>query len=129
MSTLDATRSNGSRYRHQNDREVYFYPPHDCAPEWGGRFTCVACWQHGIGDLERHRKQHCPNWNALNRINNGFERQFNAGMAPPNVVQPFRLLGEHYRMVKGRHGIMPHHIMRWQDEDWGPYTPMVTPRE
>ena len=127
MATADATRANGARYRNQNDRVSNHVPRHDTAPEWGGRFTCVACWQHNIVDIERHRSQHCPDWNALNRINNGYVRQFNSGMAPPGVLLPLVLTGEHYRMVKGRFGIQAHHIMRWQDENWGPYDQLQCP--
>ena len=127
MSTAAATRSNGTRYRSDNDRVPDHVPRNDVAPEWGCQCTCVACWTHGLPDLERHRRQSCDDWNALNRLNNGFVREFNAGMAPPNTLTPHVLSGEHCRMVKGRFGIMPHHIVRWQDENWGPYSPMDAP--
>lgn len=127
MSTQDATRANGTRFRSQNDRVQPHVVKNDSAPEWGGRFTCVACWRHDITDLERHRKRDCDDWNALNRINNGFVRQFNAGMAPPHHTSPEILLGEHYRLVKGRFNLLPHHIMRYQTEDWGPYDPLEAP--
>ena len=133
MTSRDATRSNGGRYRSQQDRENHHIREHDSAPEWGNRFTCVACWQHNIPDLNRHRNQHCEDWNALNRINCGFQRQWQEGRAPMDGTGAYPayapvLLGEHYRMVKGRYGILPHHIMRWQNENFGPYDPLQTPQ-
>ena len=127
MATASATKSNGSRFRSDNDRVPHHVPKNDVAPEWGNQCTCVACWTHGITDLERHRRQSCDDWNALNRINTGFVREFNAGMAPPHTTQAYILSGEHHRMVKGRWGIQPHHIMRWQNENWGPYSPLDAP--
>ena len=127
MSTADATRANGTRFRAQNDREQPHIIKNDSAPEWGGRFTCVACWRHGITDIERHRKRDCDDWNAFNRINNGYLRQFNMGMAPAHTTAPQVLHGEHYRLVKGTFNLMPHHIMRYQTEDWGPYDPLQAP--
>ena len=133
MATRDATRSNGGRYRNQNDREPHHIREHDSAPEWGNRFTCVACWEHNIGDLDRHRKVSCEDWNALNRLNTGFQRQWQEGRAPNDPLtfmypdKPYVLMGEHYRMVKGKHGIMPHHIVRWQNENFGPYDALQVP--
>lgn len=132
MTTRDSTRSNGSRYRAQNDREVVHVVAHDIAPEWGNLYTCVACWQHNLNDLTRHRQQFCEDWNPLNRLNLGFNRQFSQGLAPLDTngnypATAYVLKGEHYRMVKGRYGIMPHHIMRWQDENYGPYDPLQAP--
>jgi hypothetical protein len=133
MATRDATRSNGGQYRNQNDCEPHHIREHDSAPEWGNCFTCVACWQHNIPDLTCHRNQHCEDWNALNRINCGFQRQYNEGRAPNDPYtgfypdKPYVLTGEHYRMVKGRYGISPHHIMRWQNENYGPYDPLESP--
>ena len=37
------------------------------------------------------------------------------------------MTGEICHMVKGRCGVMPHHVMRWQDENWGPCDPMEVP--
>ena len=113
MTSRDATRSNGSRFRQQPEREVHHLRENDTAPEWGGHFTCVACWQHGISDLNRHRMQHCEDWNAFNRINCSFQRQHREGRSPldANGAPPataFVLSGEHYRMVKGRYGLLPH---------------------
>ena len=133
MTTRDTQRSNGGRYRNQNDRELTHIREHDSAPEWGNRFTCVACWQHNITDIVRHRSQHCEDWNALNRINCGFHRQWTEGRASLDAsgsypTKPYILKGEHYRMVKGRYGVQPHHIMRWQDENFGPYDPLIVPQ-
>ena len=132
MTSREATRSHGSRCRQQNDREIHHVREHDTAPEWGNRFACVACWQHGLTDLTRHRNQHCPDWNAFNRINCGFHRQWQMGFAPIDANgncphSPFVLTGEHCRLVKGRFSLLPHHIMRWQSEDCGPCDPLETP--
>ena len=133
MTSRDATRSNGTRCRQQADREVHHIREHDSAPEWGNRFTCVACWQHNIPDLTRHRNQHCDDWNALNRINCGFQRQWREGRAAleSDGSCPARahvLSGEHCRMVKGRCGILPHHVVRWQNENFGPCDPLEVPQ-
>lgn len=134
MASREATRSNGSRYRMQHERTNYHIREHDSAPEWGNRFTCVACWEHGITDLARHRSNSCEDWNALNKINCGFQRQWQEGRAPLGAMgqypaKAFCLTGEHYRLVKGRFGILPHHIVRWQNENWGPYETLVAPPE
>jgi len=68
----------------------------------------------------------CDDWNAFNRINCGFQRAYREGR-DPTLAKPFVLTGEHYRMVKGRYGIMPHHIVRWQNENWTPYEPLRVP--
>ena len=132
MTSRDAMRCHGGRYRTQQDLQVHHIREHDMAPEWGNRFTCVACWLHNIPDLARHRSRDCEDWNALNRINCGFQRQWQEGRAPNDAHGAYPafapvLYGEHYRMVKGRYGILPHHIMRWQSENYGPYDPLQTP--
>ena len=132
MTSRDATRSNGARFRQLHDRELVHISEHDSAPEWGNWFTCVACWEHGITDLVRHRSQFCDDWNALNRLNCGFQRQHKEGRAPLEQdgsypTKAYVLKGEHYRMVKARYGVQPFHIMRWQHEDFGPYDSLRVP--
>ena len=40
-------------------------------------------------------------------------------------MELYNLKDEHYQMVKDQYGVQPHHIMRWQNENYGPYNPLT----
>lgn len=117
---------NGARFRGRNDLTGVVYDDLIVAPEWGTRFICVACNEAPVSSLHKHQLQDCSDWNAFNRINNGYKRQFNARQAPATQTQPLRLLGEHYRLIRDAL-ILPPWIIMEQAFNWGPYTPLQVP--
>jgi len=122
-------RCHGARYRGSNDKAVHKVPHRLCCPEMGSVFVCCACLRpfDTLGSLDRHQQNQCDDWNALNRIHNGYNRQFHQGLAPPGTTAPRQIMGEQYRLVVNRHGLPPWVIMD-QEDHWGPYNPIRPPR-
>lgn len=117
----------GNKFRGHNDANLLHHPDRTLAPEHGTRYICVACNNpEPFLNIAQHQGAECPEWNAFNRICNGYQRQFNDGTKPPTVTEAFRLTGEQYRLVRDSLLLGAWIIMN-QDEFWGPYTPLQVP--
>lgn len=101
---------NGRTHRGPNDIPRLFYPDRHCCPEYGTNLYCCACTAP-TDNIDRHKLIDCSEWNALNRLNKSYYRQFNAGMAPPGQTEAKRLSGEKYRLIRDAFGLYPHIIM------------------